>query len=106
MVDRFSIIQVYQLFFHVHEKQMFVSLKISFEKCFVNIQELVVVVVLEKLNELARNDSDLDEETDIDDLINCTEDEFINRNNPKRVLLDLLSNQSIHLLDQSQSHKV
>jgi hypothetical protein len=48
----------------------------------------------------------LDEETDIDDLINCTEDEFINRNNPKRVLLDLLSNQSIHLLDQSQSHKV
>ncbi len=67
------------------------------------IQELVAVV--EKLNELARNDSDLDEETDFDDSlreINCTQDEFIK----KRVLPDLLSNQSIHLLDQTQSHEV
>jgi hypothetical protein len=71
------------------------------------LKELVAVV--EKLNELALNDSDLDEETDLDDSlkeINCTQDEFININNQKRVLPDLLSNQSIHLLDQTQSHEV
>jgi hypothetical protein len=61
-----------------------------------------LVGVVEKLNELARNDSD--EETDLDEElkeINCTQDEFIN----KRILPDLLSNQSIHLLDQTQSHE-
>ena len=61
---------------------------------------------MEKLNELARNDSDLDDESDLDDSlkeINCTQDEFINLNSGKRVLPDLLST---HLLDQSQSHEV
>lgn len=68
-----------------------------------------LVAVVEKLNELARNDSDLDDETDLDDSlreINCTQEEFINVNQGKRVLPDLLSNQSIHLLDQTQSHEV
>ncbi len=57
---------------------------------------------MEKLNELARNDSDFDEETDLDDSlkeINCTQDEFISS---RRVLPDLLSNQ---VLDQTQSHE-
>jgi DNA-binding MltR family transcriptional regulator len=68
------------------------------------LKELVAVV--EKLNELARNDSDYsDSDTDIDDSlkeINCTQDEFVNKTH----LPDLLSNQSIHLLDQTQSHEV
>ncbi|CAF1295720.1 unnamed protein product [Rotaria magnacalcarata] len=67
-----------------------------------------LVAVVEKLNELARNDSDQDEQTDIDDSlkeINCTQDEFINLNNQKRILPDLLSNQPMHLLDQTQSHE-
>ncbi len=81
--------------------------KINKKKNIYFLKELVAVV--EKLNELALNDSDLDEETDLDDSlkeINCTQDEFINLNNQKRVLPDLLSNQSIHLLDQTQSHEV
>ena len=65
-----------------------------------------MVGVVEKLNELARNDSDNDDQTDLDDSlkeINCTQDEFIQS---QRILPDLLSNQSIHLLDQTQSHEV
>lgn len=57
------------------------------------------------MNQLAGNDSDDDDDaTDVeDDLkeINCTQDEFTNQ----RILPDLLSNQSIHLLDQTQSHE-
>ncbi|CAF3104451.1 unnamed protein product, partial [Rotaria sp. Silwood2] len=67
-----------------------------------------LVAVVEKLNELARNDSDVDDQTDIDDSlkeINCTQDEFINLNNQNRILPDILSNQPIHLLDQTQSHE-
>lgn len=62
--------------------------------------------VVEKLNELSFNDSDNDEERDFDDSlreINCTQDEFIQS---ETILPDLLSNQPIHLLDQTQSHEV
>ena len=64
-----------------------------------------LIGVVDKLNELSHNSSD-GEEGDLDDSLremNCTQDEFIQS---ERILPDLLSNESIHLLDQSQSHEV
>ena len=61
---------------------------------------------MEKLNELARNDCDVDEETDFDDSFkesNSTDDEFVHQ----RMLPDLVSNQlSKTHLDQSSSNEV